>query len=90
MTLSGNLSGQGDEITREEERLLTLCETLDYMDIKVPQELTEKFNKIISHKRITAYSGHDSMNEKNMFMTVTSNKRICEICESLSHEQVYR
>ena len=94
-TLESNFSDENEELTMHDEELLVFCETLDVMNIPIPDVLKDKLENILSTKKIPARkSAHpkcgenENQEEKNNFLAYTTNKILSEIGENLTAEEV--
>ena len=53
-TLESNFSDENEELTSQDEELLVFCETLDVMQVPIPENISEKLSHVLSTKKIPA------------------------------------
>ena len=94
-TLKTNFSRENDELTSHEEEILVFCETLAMLQIPIPEVLNEKLLYALSTKKISARKidqfktgGNADKENRNNFLTYTTNKILSEICEDLTAPEV--
>lgn len=94
-TLESNFSDTTDELDEEDEELLTFTEILDLMQVPIPEPLKGKLDMILKQKKIPVEQNvrtngaPNSAKKKNRFLSYTPNKKLSEICDMLSLEEVF-
>ncbi|KAF2367372.1 Caspase-like domain, partial [Trinorchestia longiramus] len=88
-TLVSNFSELEDSISESDEELLTFTEVLTVVGYTVPELLQSKLQAVLANKRIPAKHMRTNTENANHFLAYTLNKKLKEICDSLSSEEVY-
>jgi len=88
-TLENNFLHANQDLDDDDEEILTFTEVLDLMDVEVPEDFRAKADSIIVEKRIPISKKDKSESaHKKRFLSYTLNKKLYEICEMLTLEEV--
>lgn len=86
-TLESNFSDENDQLSVDEEDVLEFTEIFERLNYPVPEEIKEKFDTIVTNKRIPFRKSEGS--KKKTFFVYAENKVLMKVCNSLSETEVH-
>lgn len=87
-TLESNFSDEVDHLSSNEEDVLEFTEIFERLKYPVPQEIKERFNRIVTSKKIPFRKAEGS--NKKTFFVYAENKILMKVCNSLSPMEVHQ
>ena len=87
-TVMNSISNLYEELDDDDEEIVTYTEVLNIMGVEVPENFRKMAEGIILRNKIPISKNDESNKTKNRFLCDTFNRKMFDICEVLTLDEI--